>query len=570
MIRLRKAVAVVIAALTMASAAAQNLRDKVCIVKGNLSNENSEFLAKIQDSLKTEGYSYYAKYIESFLKGTFGSGFIWYAQDGKPYIVTNGHVVYDYETVNISFENEDGSVSEFKDMKIVFTDDDVDVALVGLPASFKKEGLVLSSTKVSDGDDVFSAGFPGLAGEPSWQLGKGIVSNASTKVKELLDPSISTLIQHTAQIDGGNSGGPLLVKDSSAKAGYKVCGINTWKAIARQNTNFAIPASTLESIVKSNFINGEKTSFESRSKAFVESASKDKAFSAIAPFVSNSMISNYGETALKEVLGKSSSSVRSYVSDIFEANPIEGLRYALAYQIRSKIDIENRLNVTETSDETSGKNVKFTAGESSYDSFWIQEHGLWKISEFEGIKADKKKTDKEKARNTNGSSVTFEDPYLISVGGGFSRNFTEEDNGFYLDLAFRANFVSVGMSLMTESLTFMNEDEYSSTSPEEATASMACIGPFIQLKVPVKVRKVVIMPFAEARAGLAFTSDLDMNLKPFFAGLGGGLELAYCTDSDVSPYLGMKFLSNSYKSEAGESYSVKDLVIFAGIKFSEK
>ena len=221
MIRLRKTVAVAIAALTMASAAAQNIRDKVCIVKGNLSNENSEFLAKIQDSLKTEGYSYYAKYIESFLKGTFGSGFIWYAQDGKPYIVTNGHVVYDYETVNISFENEDGSVSEFKDMKIVFTDDDVDVALVGLPASFKKEGLVLSSTKVSDGDDVFSAGFPGLAGEPSWQLGKGIVSNASTKVKELLDPSISTLIQHTAQIDGGNSGGPFLSRTHRQKLATK-------------------------------------------------------------------------------------------------------------------------------------------------------------------------------------------------------------------------------------------------------------------------------------------------------------------------------------------------------------
>ncbi|MBQ5470574.1 MAG: hypothetical protein IIT58_00965, partial [Treponema sp.] len=96
---------------------AQSLRDYVCVVRGNLSEENKTFLEELKSSLAQHGYTYYSGYINSFLKGTFGSGFIWYASDGKPYIVTNRHVVSNYENVNLTFDNEDGSVSEFKNMK---------------------------------------------------------------------------------------------------------------------------------------------------------------------------------------------------------------------------------------------------------------------------------------------------------------------------------------------------------------------------------------------------------------------------------------------------------------------
>lgn len=114
---LGKKIAVSFMAILFAAALnAQTLRDYVCVVEGNLSEETKTFLTEVKDSLERNGYTYYAGYVNAFLEGTFGSGFIWYGPDGKPYIVTNRHVVSNYQTVNLTFENEDGSVSEFKEM----------------------------------------------------------------------------------------------------------------------------------------------------------------------------------------------------------------------------------------------------------------------------------------------------------------------------------------------------------------------------------------------------------------------------------------------------------------------
>lgn len=549
---------------------AQSLRDYVCIVRGNLSEENKTFLNEIKSSLERNGYTYYAGYVNAFLQGTFGSGFIWYGPDGKPYIVTNRHVISDYETVNITFENEDGSVSEFKELKIQFVDDDVDMALIALPASFKKSGLSFVSKKPSDGDDVFSAGFPGLAGEPSWQLGKGVVSNSSAKVKELLNPDISTIIQHTAQIDGGNSGGPLLVRDSSVKAGYKVCGINTWRAIARQNTNFAIPAAAIESTVTSNYIKKDKTGFDSRSIAFIKAASDKDDFTGLVPYISNSMISKFGEKALKDVLSKSSTTVRSYISDVFESNPLDGLRYSLAYTVWSKMETDSHIDIGEVSDEATGKNVKFSVGEESFSSFWIEEHGTWKLSEFDGIKTDKKLSNKDKPRNKSGSIFSMEDPYIFSICGGYARNITENDNGFYLDIAYRLHFVSIGFSLLSDSVTSEKEENFSNYKTTVKNNPIG-VGPFLQLRLPLQFNRILIMPYGEVRAGVAIIPDFaNSGLTPFFVGIGGGLEFAYNTEMGFSPFIGAKFLSNMYMGEKAGTYSANNFVIYAGIKLREK
>ena len=550
---------------------AQSLRDYVCVVEGNLSEETNTFLTEIKDSLERNGYTYYAGYVNAFLKGTFGSGFIWYGPDGKPYIVTNRHVVSNYQTVNLTFENEDGSVSEFKEMKIQFIDDDVDLALIALPATFKKEGLSFVSKRPSDGDDVFSAGFPGLAGEPSWQLGKGVVSNSSAKIKELINPEISTLIQHTAQIDGGNSGGPLLIRDSSAKVGYKVCGVNTWSAVRRQNTNFSIPAATVEAIVKSNYINKEKTNFDTRSIAFIKAVSDKDDFTGVVPYISNSMVSKFGEKALKDVLGKASSNVRTYISDVFEHNPVDGLRYAIAYSVWSRIKSEERIDIGEVSAEATGKKVTFKAGETSYSSFWIEEHGSWKLEEFDGIKADKKLSNKEKARNQHGSIFSVEDPYIMSVSGGYLKNLTESYNSFYADFAYRANFFTLGVAVSRDKVT-SNPDKNSYYAPSEIEITLLQFGPFVQLKLPLKFDRVLIMPYGEAKIGVGFISGdwSNADIKPIFAGFGGGLELAYNSDSGFSPFVGAKYLKTSFPGDVTESYSVKDFIVYVGIKIGEK
>ena len=569
-----------LAAIAMLSCSiwAQSIRDYVCVVRGNLSSENQTFLTELKDSLERNGYTYYSKYIGAFLDGTFGSGFIWYAPDGVPYVVTNRHVAGNYETVNLSFENEDGSVSEFKEMKVVFSDEDVDIALVSLPAAFKRPGLQFTGAKINDGDDVFSAGFPGLAGNPSWQLGKGVVSNSAARIKDLIDPEISSVIQHTAQIDGGNSGGPLLIKDSSSKAGYKVCGVNTWSAVARQNTNFSIPAAAVEQTVKSKFIQKKAVSFEERSVAFIKGCSANDDFTSLMPFISNSMVSSYGEKALKDVLAKAPSDVRSYVSYVFESNPLLGLRCSLAYVVWSKIHSDSeRIDVKETADEATGKKVVFNRGETEFESFWIEDQGNWRLSDFEGVKKDKKLSNKEKARNQSNSNSLFslEEPYYMSVSGGYFRNITESENGFMVDLKYRFNYLSVGVAVTKDTVTMEKEDTYDISGPEKN--SIYDLGLLVNLQLPFKIDRVVIMPLVEGQAGFVYHSaNIQYNFAPFFYGLGGGLEIAYCTDFGFSPFVGAKYMANTYYKknsgfdDDGINYSTGNFAIYAGVKFYER
>lgn len=363
-----------------------------------------------------------------------------------------------------------------------------------------------------------------------------------------------------------------MVRDSSTKVGYKVCGVNTWSAVKRQNTNFSIPTATVESIVKSNYIKKEKTGFDARSVAFIKAVSDKDDFTSVAPYISNSMVSKFGEKALKDVLGKASSNVRTYISDVFEHNPVDGIRYALAYNVWSKMNSEERIDIGEVSDEATGKKVTFKAGEESYSSFWIEEHGSWKLEEFDGIKADKKLSNKEKARNQNGSIFSMEDPYLVSVSGGLAKNLTEDCNNFYFDFAYRLDFVALGFAMTRDTVTVKAKDDYYYSSAPEQTLTILDVGPYIQLRLPLKFDRILVMPYGEAKVGVGIISGdwTKADIKPIFAGFGGGLELAYNPDSSFSPFIGGKYMITKYPGDSSGTYTTNNMIIYAGIKFSEK
>jgi hypothetical protein len=66
----------------------------------------------------------------------------------------------------------------------------------------------------------------------------------------MADPENTNFIQHTATIDSGNSGWPLLIEDITNPTGYTVAGVNTWKIMYLQNVNFSIPAGTVLKIME--------------------------------------------------------------------------------------------------------------------------------------------------------------------------------------------------------------------------------------------------------------------------------------------------------------------------------
>ena len=148
-------------ALFCAVAANAQVKNYVGIVRQKYYPAQEEFLKDLSDSLKRNGYSSYSEYVNDYLKGGFGSGFIYVDKDGTNYVVTNRHVVSQAASASIEFENEDGSTKKYENLSVVITDDDIDLAILRFEGNAKpfKNGLSISSAKLSDGQNVVSAGF---------------------------------------------------------------------------------------------------------------------------------------------------------------------------------------------------------------------------------------------------------------------------------------------------------------------------------------------------------------------------------------------------------------------------
>ena len=408
---MKKFVTSIFAFMLVAGLSAQ-VKKYVGIVREKHYQSVDEFLDELASSLRSRGHSSYANYVEAYREGGFGSGFIYVDKDGTNYVVTNRHVVSQAASASIEFENDDGSMTKFENLSVLITDDDIDLAILSFEGGknpFKK-GLPIYSGKLSDGQDVVSAGFPGLAGEPVWQFGKGSITNSAARIKDLIDPSISTVIQHSAQIDAGNSGGPLLIASKSAETGYEVVGINTWKAAGRDSTNFSIPAGLVLRLLEQSK-NPEddsvlKNKRTEKFKAVLTDSNRD--YTDLVKFVSYDLAATEGLDCLDDILRHAPTKVTNRVGGEFAYNPIEGLRYAVAYNLYSDFSGEN-------------------ATEENLNKIeWQKEHGLYRISSLGGkkkkqsssgsSKKDKSKSDGIPEVSFNG----FDSPYQFALGGGMT------------------------------------------------------------------------------------------------------------------------------------------------------
>jgi len=557
------------------------LRNYVCIVRSNLPKDTVTFLKDYRDRLENRGYASYAKNIDAYLKGSFGSGFVFYASNGKPYVVTNRHVVKEAETVNVEFENEDGSDSSYKELKIIAVDEDIDIALVALPDSYTRKGLTLSNVSVRDGDEVWSAGFPGLGSDPMWQLGKGTVTNARAKIKELLSPDISTLIQHSAQVDAGNSGGPLLTADAKTEAGYSIIGINTWKATYRESTNFSIPASIVKSFVERNIAGEKRQNIDERAKQFVKStADKNALFFSLGKYISNEMVSKTGGDEFLSVLATAPSSVRSIIVEIFAYDPIEGLRYALAYKVWKAFQGDDGALATEAGaaeESTNGMKISFTPeGKDAIPSLWTEEQGNWRLSEFGDEKASSKtakKTSKKRASASSVNGLEIDDPYLINISTGVLIPFETKSAGFNLSALFMRKFFGGGPFIQTEKVADVAVLDKYSTEKYKESKSMTTVGGAIRFQVPLAFNKFIVAPFAEARLGLTNLTSMtnEERTDRFYFGIGGGAYAAYRVTDWFAPMVGVQYMHSNYsvffKDIAERSNSV---LVFAGVKLVER
>ena len=561
---MKKIITAVLAFFCAALISAQ-VKNYVCIVRQQYYPSHVEFLQDLRDSLKKRGYSSYAEYVDGYLKGGFGSGFVYVDNDGTNYIVTNRHVVSQAASASVEFENADGSTTKYESLKVLITDDDIDLAVLAFADGVKpfNKGLTISTAALADGQDVVSAGFPGLGGDPVWQFGKGSVTNAAARIKDMIDPSISTVIQHSAQVDAGNSGGPLLIESKAANGGYAVVGINTWKAVGRESTNFAIPAPLAVKLIENSKKAADDDALKAeRAKKFKEALNdSSNDYTSIVKFVSYSYTSKEGEDYFDDILRHASTKVRDRVLTEFAYNPIEGLRYAVAYNIFEAFSGE---------DATDENLAKIS---------WQKEHGLYRISSVEknGNKKTKNKSSSSKKSDSKDKDglpeVEFEgvqSPFMLAIGAGAEIPVKAEIEGVTYDDAksnmvislsvYPGYFGMFGVTAEFERITFDND-------------TLNAFGVGGSFRVPLNFNLFCISPKGGAGIKLGFDepkisqfyweAGLETTFNFGIPALRPGFEIAYRNRITTFKYM------DSYYSIPDVKLNTTDCVVkvFLGIGF---
>ena len=214
--------------------AAQGLRQSVCVVYPEYTGKEKSTMADYALYLARAGYRSASRQLTAYRSDDmFGSGVV-FEDLGHKFVLTNRHVTGYAQTATIVFQLHDKNV-RYEHCRVIGSSMNSDLSAIELPDDCPQIPLPLATTVVEDGLAIVAAGFPGLGTKASWQMTQGIISNAAV---HLDDVEGQTLIQHTAAIDPGSSGGPLLIKENGK---YHIAGINTWKAVGRENVGIAIP-----------------------------------------------------------------------------------------------------------------------------------------------------------------------------------------------------------------------------------------------------------------------------------------------------------------------------------------
>ncbi|GAA4050525.1 S1C family serine protease [Streptomyces shaanxiensis] len=173
----------------------------------------------------------------------FGTGVVYDADNGL--ILTNAHVVAGQTALKVRIGDK-----EPVPVRLMGSDPCEDLAVLKLqtPQEDLKQVEFGDSGDLAQGDEVTAIGYPQGAGDVSREkavLTTGVVQSpdvASTGLPS--EPDLPSTVQHSAALNPGNSGGPLLDSDG------KLVGVNTFSVGGTQGQYYSISSDHAEPLLQ--------------------------------------------------------------------------------------------------------------------------------------------------------------------------------------------------------------------------------------------------------------------------------------------------------------------------------
>ena len=171
--------------------------------------------------------------------GGAGSGVL-ITPDG--YALTNQHVVASAASVRVHLPDGKSALAS-----VIGSDAATDLAVLRVHASGLEFSTLGSTRNLKVGQLVVALGNPLGFSET---VSAGIVSAKGRVLRSVEGRLIDNIVQHTAPLNPGNSGGPLVATD------HELVGINTAIIAAAQGIGFAVPADTAHWVVSEVLAHG--------------------------------------------------------------------------------------------------------------------------------------------------------------------------------------------------------------------------------------------------------------------------------------------------------------------------
>ena len=187
---------------------------------------------------------------EATVMASSGSGFI-ITKDG--YIATNYHVISGSNNVSVTLY--DGSTY---DATIVGGDEDYDIAVLKIEPEKELTPVVIGdSSQLNVGDDIAVIGNP--LGELTFSMSEGIVSTTNRLIN--VDGTPFNMIQITAAVNSGNSGGPLfnMYGELVGIVSAKLSSSGSSSEASIEGLGFAIPINDVKDMIQDIMTNGYVT-----------------------------------------------------------------------------------------------------------------------------------------------------------------------------------------------------------------------------------------------------------------------------------------------------------------------